>query len=549
MVTKQDVNQPRLWSRFQDLLSEVALEALDRGWQGVFHRMILRQLPVGIMEEKFNQNTGRPTKELYSVCGLLLMMNFFGWTIQQARLNYMVDLGVQYALNIEEDGVELSERTLFRYLQWLRKKEFMQEAMRVVTECLVKEMKLDIREQRVDSTHVFSNMAAWSRRQLMFNIVRRFLTQVHRHAKVSYRSIDPELRGRYEKEGGWIFGETSPMKLQRQGKVYTTEEQIGYDMEKLVEMFSGNALIGSMTSYKHLVRIFREQFVDADGKAELNPHPGGKILLNPSDPDAEIGHKGPGYQVQIAETCSDGNEVQLITAAIPQGASASDMDSEKLVQEKLKEEGHLPEKLYADAGYGSDDNYVNAAKDGIELIAPAPHQPEGKVGLDECKWDEQNLIVECPAGRKPIFKSFKNGKGRAVFFQSVCDDCPLKDKCRSRKCGKQNREFRYSDADLRSMQRRKIESTDAFKKDYGHKRSPIEGLNGRLKQFTPLRRVRVRGRPAVFHAIYAILAMHNIMQMVRHAKIQAKKRRRKLFSSFLLGVSFRFQQNSLFYAT
>lgn len=55
--------------------------------------MILRQLPVGIMEEKFNQNTGRPTKELYSVCGLLLMMNFFGWTIQQARLNYMVDLG------------------------------------------------------------------------------------------------------------------------------------------------------------------------------------------------------------------------------------------------------------------------------------------------------------------------------------------------------------------------------------------------------------------------------------------------------------------------
>lgn len=548
MITKQDASQPRLWSRFQDLLSEVALETLDRGWQGVFHRMVLRQLPVEIMEEKFNQNTGRPTKELYSVCGLLLIMNFFGWTIHQARLNYMVDLGVQYALNIEEDGVELSERTLYRYLQWLRKKEFMQEAMRVVTECLVKEMNLDLREQRVDSTHVFSNMASWSRRQLMFNIVRNFLKQVHRHAKVSYRSIDSELRERYEREGGWIFGETSPMKLQRQGKVYTTEEQLGYDMEKLVEMFSGNALIGNMTSYKHLVRVFREQFVDVDGKAELNPHPGGKILLNPSDPDAEIGHKGPGYQVQIAETCSDGNEVQLITAAIPQGASASDMDSEKLIQEKLKEEGRLPEKLYADAGYGSDDNYVNAAKDGIELIAPAPHQPEGKVGLDECNWDEQNRIVECPAGKKPILKSFKNGKGRALFFQSVCDECPLKDKCRSRKCGKQNREFRYSDADLRSMQRRKFEATDEFKKNYGHKRAPIEGLNGRLKQFTPLRRVRVRGRPAVFHAIYAILTMHNIMQMVRHAQLQVKKAAAAALSPFLHGVSFRFPQKPLLFA-
>ena len=548
MITKQEPTQPKLWSRFQDLLSEVALEELDRGWQGVFHRMILKQLPIGLMEEKFNKYTGRPTKELYSVCGLLLIMNYFGWTLSQARLNYMVDLGVQYALNIEKDAVELSERTLYRYLDWLRKKDFMQEAMSLVTECLVKEMDLDLREQRVDSTHVFSNMASWSRRQLMFNIIRGFLKQVRRHANGIYWSLDPELRGRYERNDGWIFGETSPMKLQKQGRMYTSEEQLGYDMEKLIEQFAGDLKFSNMTSYKNLVRVFSEQFVDKDGKAELNPHPGGKILLNPSDPDAEIGHKGPGYQVQIAETCSDDNEVQLITAAIPQGASVSDMDSEKLIQEKLKDEGHLPEKLYADAGYGSDENFVNAAKDGIELIAPTPHQPEGKVGLDECKWDDQNRIVECPAGRKPIFKGFKNGKGRAVFFQSVCNRCPLKDKCRSKKCGKQNREFKYSDADLRTLHRRQLEATDEFKKKYGSKRSPIEGLNGRLKQFTPLRRLRIRGRTAVFLSIYAILAMHNIMQLVRYAKIQAKKAAAAALSRFFLRYSFGFQLNPLFHA-
>lgn len=77
MITKQEPAQPKLWSRFQDLLSEAALEELDRGWQGVFRRMILKQLPVELMEEKFNKYTGRPTKELYSVCGLLLIMNYF----------------------------------------------------------------------------------------------------------------------------------------------------------------------------------------------------------------------------------------------------------------------------------------------------------------------------------------------------------------------------------------------------------------------------------------------------------------------------------------
>ena len=63
-------------------------------------------------------------------------------------------------------------------------------------------------------------------------------------------------------------------------------------MEKLIRQFSGDPRFINMASYKDMVRVFSEQFVDNNGKAELNPHPGGKILLNPSDPEAEIGHKG-----------------------------------------------------------------------------------------------------------------------------------------------------------------------------------------------------------------------------------------------------------------
>ena len=63
MITKQDPTEPRLWSRFQDLLSEAALKELEHGWQGVFHRMILRLLPIRKLEEKFSKETGRPTKE------------------------------------------------------------------------------------------------------------------------------------------------------------------------------------------------------------------------------------------------------------------------------------------------------------------------------------------------------------------------------------------------------------------------------------------------------------------------------------------------------
>ena len=76
----------------------------------------------------------------------------------------------------------------------------------------------------------------------------------------------------------------------------------------------------------------------------------------------------------------------------------------------------MPEELFADAGYGSDENYVKSAENGVKLIAPTAHQPKDKVGLNECKFDEKKCIVECPAGKKPFSGSSKTGKD-APFFQ------------------------------------------------------------------------------------------------------------------------------------
>jgi len=57
------------------------------------------------------------------------------------------------------------------------------------------------------------------------------------------------------------------------------------------------------------------------------------------------------------------------------------------------------------------------------------------------------------------------------------------------------------------------EESDEFKERYRF-RNGIEALFGNLKQNTPLRRIRFRGKTAVYSSIYSILTMHNIMQMV-----------------------------------
>ena len=79
------------------------------------------------------------------------------------------------------------------------------------------------------------------------------------------------------------------------------------------------------SSYKALVTIFSQQCELSDGKVVVKAKTGGDCMQNPSDPDASYdAHKGQGYQVQLAETCSPENEVQLITGALPQSAAEPD---------------------------------------------------------------------------------------------------------------------------------------------------------------------------------------------------------------------------------
>ena len=59
-ITKLDMSQPRPVELVSGFAERSRAKALDRGWQGEYHRMVLRQLPVENMEEKFNPGTDRP---------------------------------------------------------------------------------------------------------------------------------------------------------------------------------------------------------------------------------------------------------------------------------------------------------------------------------------------------------------------------------------------------------------------------------------------------------------------------------------------------------
>ena len=136
---------------------------LEADWPGLFRRAILQLMPVDRIGEAFSSDLGCPTKEHYSICGLILLKDYFGWTNEDTIDKYLYDLKVEYALKIQPCHLQFGSRTLDRYLKLFRKKELAHKIMDEVTVMIIKEMNIEVDRQRLDSTHVFSNMADWNR--------------------------------------------------------------------------------------------------------------------------------------------------------------------------------------------------------------------------------------------------------------------------------------------------------------------------------------------------------------------------------------------------
>jgi len=367
MINLKDPRQVDLFDRYSELLVPSAYRRLKEGWHGCFRDVILYLLsnPVEKLAEHFSMLGGPETKELFSLAGLMVVKDYFNWSGEEAIDRYNGDLFIQYALNITQ-GAEISRATYFRYQKLFREDGLGQDVMRTVTDELLKRAKIDTSKQRLDSTHVFSNMAVWSRRKLIHHTIHDFLVQLKRHLRADYDALTDDFRGRYAASNGWCFAKNPPMKTLHYGNTPATpDEQLGYDMRVLLERYAANPAVLNWTKYKVMDQVFSEQFV-TDSRAELKKNPGGKILLNPSDPDAEIGHKGAGYQAQIMQTYSEQNQVQMITDILPQGASASDMDSLPVMVGRSVQAGTKPEILLTDAGYGSDYNVCHSKLFDIE---------------------------------------------------------------------------------------------------------------------------------------------------------------------------------------
>ncbi len=515
--------QTRLFDPFDNVLTEKTRKRLLDGWAGVFRHIILELMPVETISGHFDPAMGRPTKELYSMAGLLLIKEFMDWTKDEALDAYGFRMDIHYALNLEPVTHDLSMRTLERYIDLFEKDELAGTIMSEVTVNLVDLLEINIDRQRLDSTHVFSDMAGFGRTRLMGVAIKRFLTQLKRHDPKAYELLDEQLRRRYAPGVNQLFGDTGKDGESRR----LLRQQVAEDMYLLIRRFADAAEHTGRDTYKSMERIFYEQCEVHEEKVCVKKKTGGNVMQNPSDPGATYdGHKGPGYQVQLSETCHPDNEVQLITCALPQTAVEPDSTATSEVLDNLEESEFLPREMFADTSYCSDANVQEAAHRGVELVGPTPPGSGGSKDTDRLNIDDFDIgeeteeVICCPAGHQPesSVHDKQTAKTRTIMPESACGQCEYVDQCSVKK-SRHGYQLDHTAKERRLAGRRREESTEVFRERY-RIRGGIEGTNSGLKRRTGLGRLRVRGQPSVFRSILLKVAGWNILRAAACAKMR-----------------------------
>jgi hypothetical protein len=523
--------QGRLFDPFDGLIPPLGLDRIRKGWQGIFRATLLELMPAHQLGKHFSPRVGRPTKELYSVAGLLFLQEFQNWTIPEAVEAYLFHTDVQFALNLEPGLDEMCERTFERYRALFLEDEGAGQVMHDVTDRLIDLLELDIAKQRLDSTHVFSNMASFGRTRLMAVTIKRFLTQVQRHHLADFVALPAELRQRYAPSPAQLLSKESK---DADGRAHS-RQQVAEDLRDLIDRFADHAGLRDRPSYQALVTVFGQQCEIVQERVQVRTKTGGACVQNPSDLDATYdGKKGQGYQAQFSETCSDANAVQLIVSALPQTAVESDAHALAPVLEDLQKRDLLPEEMLADTSYGSDDNVQKAAALNVEVISPVSgpttthdQHTSGAVAapltIDDFAVDERTGKVEtCPAGRVPLQVVYDPVTTTTTIHLSAedCGACPYRAQCPIEP-GKSSYQVSYTDKQRRLEGRRREQETEVFRERYA-KRSGLESTNSGIKRRLGLGQLRVRGRRAVNHAIYLKVAGWNLLRAAASGQLRGR---------------------------
>ena len=387
----------------------------DQGhWHNQFREQVVMRIDESIFSVLFNDTTGAPNAPARTLVGMMILKESFGWSDSQlfehCRFNLLVrsSLGlfnINDPLPVESTYYLLRKRIYDHQKQ--NGEDLMGNVFAHITSGQIKEFDVNGRSIRMDSKLIGSNIAIFTRYEIIHQTLCMFYKSIDKAAKSKLFVVDrKQLEVLMKEESGKTVYHSTKDELK--GRL----QNIGILIYRLL-----NRLEYLQTElYQLLKRVFNEQYkVAEDQQIELRPKEeiSSSSLQSPYDPDSAYRNKGnqnvKGYSVNITETCST-DSLNLITNVIVEKANTPDtVFVEPAIEATIEVTGQAVEKVYADGAYQSPNN--NACCEDIDMVFTGIQGFESKYDLEMTP--EGLLVTDTKTGEQMkavLVKKHKNSK-------------------------------------------------------------------------------------------------------------------------------------------
>ena len=347
----------------------------ELSWHNEFHRNVLLNIDEEILRPLFvDGNMGAPTKQLRILIAMRILKEGRGCSDEQLYENVRFNLVWRKAvglLNINDECPSIdSYYKLFRRIAEYEQNHpehinLYKKIYQDLTAKQIKQYKIAGRTIRMDSKLIGSNIAWFSRYEIIHETFRMHVTEEEA------QRISDQL---YRQKALDFLAEDASKTVYR-----SDDETLGQRLLDLGIVISHILSMCGEGEVSLLNRVFHEQYdVDAEGNISVRDKKfiSASSVQNPHDPDAAYRSKGgkkvKGNSTNITETCDEEDKPNLITDVQVKPATAADNGFMKdAVEETRKVTDAKVDKVIVDGAYQSKENRELASdeENGFELVS------------------------------------------------------------------------------------------------------------------------------------------------------------------------------------
>lgn len=278
-------------------------------WHNRFRNHVVMRVDESIFRPLYSNGTGAPNASIRILVGMMILKEGQGWSDAQLFENCAYNLLVRSALGLMslEDAEPVSSTYyLFRgnLVDYAREhgEDLFKKCQGQITRDQLLEFEVSGKQVRMDSKLVGSNIAWYSRYELIHETLRLFINEREEH--IFNKSLSKEMFSLIES----IQGETGNKVVYRSTKAEVDARFV--ELGKLMYRFIGLFKKHDYGHYQTLKAVFEQQYSVGRDKTVVpleKEKVSAKSIQSPHDTDCHYrdkdGNKVKGYSVNVTETC------------------------------------------------------------------------------------------------------------------------------------------------------------------------------------------------------------------------------------------------------